>query len=56
MKKINKTGITFGLCFTIITIIRWSNIAAIDKAFYCMAIIGLLILAIAPLFSKQKDA
>lgn len=54
MKKINKTAICFLVAFILILIFRFKTLEVIDKLFYSLAIVGFLIMGIAPIFNKKK--
>jgi hypothetical protein len=53
-KRFNMPGIVFSICFLLITIFRWSRIETVDRIFYCFAVVGLVLIGIAPLFNMKK--
>lgn len=53
-KRINIAGIVFSICFLLVTIFRWNNIETMDRVFYCLAVVGLGLIGIAPLFNMKK--
>ncbi len=52
--RINIIGIIFSICFLLVTIFRWNNIEMMDRIFYCLAVVGLGLIGIAPLFNKRN--
>jgi len=54
MKKVNIVGIIFGFLFLMVTILRWSSIETVDRVFYCIAVLGLSFIGLAPMLTNQK--
>lgn len=50
----NLTAVIFSAVFLGMTLLRWSSIDTIDRAFYGFTVIGLLVIGLAPLLTKKK--
>lgn len=53
-EKVNIAGIVFSICFLLILIFRWGRIETVDRIFYSLAVFGLGLIGISPLFNMKK--
>ena len=54
VKKLNLPACIFALCFLVILLIRWTDVQALDRAFYGLAAAALGVIGISPLFTKKS--
>lgn len=54
-EKINVVALCFAIVFSGVLIVRWSALEVVDIAFYGLAILGFVVMCIAPLFSKKPE-
>lgn len=52
-EKINIFAFCFAIVFSVILLIRWSALETADIAFYSLAILGFVVMCVAPLFLRK---